>query len=172
MRNIKRFEDIKNLDYLSFNDGRIQIHKILNGPNKDKVIIKEIIDDFIAKYSIMLGCTILMDSEYEKNEKIRNITLGENLKKTVQTNTLENIILNFLIDIGYENVTRYIKVYSLKIEKYKYFLKNNIQKVYETAINLGDIFDGLRKVREEFFRMEMSDFKKYELKNDIKKYNL
>jgi len=174
MKYIKKFESRK-YPAIQFKDENLTIWKITEGVHKGNIkfkFYKEIDKEYTDIYSIMSGSAKILDTEYEHNEKIREITTDLKNRK-VSTNTIDTILYTFIQSVGYEKED-VDKIY--RSNRYDNVLKkmfeNKIQKVSDNYKNLGDIFDGLRKVKDEFIKYETPNFEEYKLNKEANKYNL
>lgn len=147
---IKLFEELNN-DYFIFEDKYLKIQLIKNGVNKGKIMFRFFNNDtkqFSDKYSMMYSAAILLDSKYERISEIRNIPIGPVLFRKVQTNTLDAIIRKFCTN-------------AVDMILYASKFSNEIKNIPMNANNMGDIFDGLRDVRDRI-KIDM-DSRKYNI---------
>lgn len=180
MKNIKLFEEFntdniqKVLDdnYLAYKDNFVKVHKILHGVNQGKIrfiIFDDKKDEFI-RYSMLFGAAKLLDTEYSDNTKIRNITIDPNPRfRKVSLITTEAII-NLFFKKHDLHVFKELDSEFVRNEETKY--KDDIQEVANNAKNLGDIFDGLRDIRNNFEKSHKELIDEHKLKTDTNKYNI
>lgn len=161
---VKIFEDFEksNDSYWVFEDEYLKIHKILHGANKGKILFrifnpKE--NNFNDKFSMMYGAAIILGTKYTNYPQIREIKLGPIKFRKVQPNTIDAIISNFLKDLKHDDdvSTLWIEMFS----KMKFKFEKYIKKIAEESIDLGEVFDGLKKVKDEI-----------EIYTNVNKYNL
>jgi hypothetical protein len=153
------------------------INKITEGANKGKILFKfwnEENRTFGDKYSMMAGCAKILDTEYGKNEQLRNIKLEGMKIRKVQTNTVERVVYNFLLDLGYVNEfpDKYLTHGGELILRLRNKFSEKIKAIPTTSNDLGDIIDELKKVRQELFDFQREDYEKWVFDTDTKKYNL
>lgn len=149
---IKIFKELKVDSYWAFEDEKLKIHKILNGPNKGKILfyfLNEETNLFNDKFSMLLGCAMILDTKYERKKEIREITLGPIQFRKVYVNTITAILERFC---EYDN-----KLISIMKERFSEQLK----QIPENSNNLGDMIDALKIIKYEF-----------KLITEPKKYNL
>jgi len=168
----ENFDESFKKPYFAFEDDFLTIHKINNGVNKGKILFKFLDKTgFDNPYSMTLGCAKILDSEYENYSDIREIKIEGRFIK-VQKNTAEAILHEFLLDMGYEIPSMSMKwVYDIKEKLWEEF-EDKIISIPGHAKDLGDVLDGLRKVRNEVFEFQKDHFEKWQLDRDINKYNL
>jgi len=186
---------------IKFEDEKLIVHQIKTGQNKGKILFKfnnEIQSKVVGsckesissiwiftsswdKYSMMSGCSKIIDTKYEKIPEIRRVELGDSKFRKVQGNTIDVILYEFLRDMGYEdepnkfgigkgdvlgNTSEVIK--KLK-EKFGYTI---IKMIPEKSKDLGEILDKLRAVREKIFEFQKDHFELWEAERAAKRYNL
>jgi len=175
MKYIKNFEDISlpSNDYYYFKDEKLIVHKIFNGPNQDKIFFRfynEEHENFSDKCSMMLGCTKILNTEYENIEKIRNMELGGSKFRKVHQNTYNTIFNYFLEKFGYNSdEVRYVKRRQ-PYRKWESYFKAELQKIATDAKDLGDVLDGLKKYKKDIY--DLMEIEKFRLETDVKKYNM
>lgn len=156
-----------------FKDDKIKIHQVKNGPNKGKIGINFI--DENQKFAYASGCARLLDTEYEHNIEIRNVKISPKFKKITQF-SVEVILRYFLLDMGYvEDVDNNIENVIWVGSDVMTILKDKFEddfKELENSKNLGDVMDGLRKIRDEVFEFQREHFEEWEMNRNAKKYNL
>jgi hypothetical protein len=163
VEHIKLFE---NAYVEPFEDYHLKIQVIKYGPNAGKILFKVKNSYPQIKYSMLFGVANILDTKYESMSKIRNIELFGKFKK-VQISTVQAILSNFLTKMGYDKEEAYdIKFFRVPI------LIDKLQNLINTSKTLGEIIDGLRDIREEFFENEKQNYEKWKIRNDVKKYNL
>ena len=175
MKYIKTYEDFEN-KWFAFEDSNLRVHKIKNGENKDKIMFatpykNEDGVETWSKHSLMLGCARLLDTKYENNPKIREVEIGGMKFREIKIGTLSAISRLFLMQMGYskEKVNTIIVSFSLiSLDP----IADNLKSLIETAKNLGEVIDGLRIIRDEFFDFHREEYEAWRLNTDIKKYNL
>lgn len=149
---IDKFDHHINPNYWAFEDNNLKIHKILHGANKGKIIFRffdEEEQNFNIKYSMLLGCAKILDTNYENNQKIRAITLGPEKFKNVYNNTVDSILRHFCNNDD--------KLVATMRDEYSKILEN----VPKESKNLGDIIDKLKLIKYNF-----------KIITEPKKYNL
>lgn len=193
MNHIKIYEEFES-EYINpfpYQDNYLRIHKIKQGPNKGKIhfifiipteydTVKHIKKDEENKYSMVLGCIKILDTEYENNPQIRNIELGPVRFRKVAPNTMESVFIEFLISMGYETEDKAGNMYSAaRFGEFSELLKDlkdtfsdELGKVAETAKNLGEVMDNLKILRNEIFETLKNHFEDWQLQRSIKSYNL
>jgi uncharacterized protein YpbB len=177
---ITNFKIYESTDYpaIQFQDEYLIVHKVTEGPNKGLIkfkVYEESSERYSITYSMLYGAAFLLDSKYETNEQIRNIKL-ENIAKfrKVNDNTIDAIIFEFLKDIGYSKD----KIERMRFDSYHSIKELNtiffsaIKEVAKYSKNIGEVFDGLRRIRDGFFYYEKPYFDEWKLKNNQEKYNL
>ena len=174
MKHLKYFEN-KTYPAIQFKDEKIIIWKVTEGVHKGNVKIKFYKDStgqYSDIWSTMAGCAKILNTKYESNQQIREI-IPEIKKRKISTNTIDTILYTFILNVGYDKDDA-DKIY--RSQRYDNVLKKSfeekIQNVSDNYKNLGDIFDGLRKVREEFIENEQIFFDEYNLNKEANKYNL
>lgn len=177
---ITNFKIYESTDYpaIQFQDEYLIVHKVTEGTNKGLIkfkVYEESSERYSITYSMLYGAAFLLDSKYETNEQIRNIKL-ENIAKfrKVNDNTIDAIIFTFLEDIGYDKESidkmKFGGEHSIKVLNLMIF--SAIKKVAKNSKNLGEVFDGLREIRDEFFEFEKPYYNEWKTKKDQEKYNL
>lgn len=174
---ITNFKIYESTDYpaIQFKDDYLIVHKITEGRHKGKIKIKiyeESSDRYSITYSLLSGIAILLDTKYEKNEQIRNIKVSDVHKiKTVPQPTVDLILHEFLIDIGYD-LDFNKSIYSGKIKDLQIKFTDDIKNVLQKSNDLGDVFDGLRAVRDDITEFRKDHYEEYVRTTDTNKYNL
>ena len=160
--------------WFAFADDNLRIHKIKNGANKDKIIFatpyRENEVETWSKQSLMLGCTSLLDTEHENNPEVRKIEIGGMKFRKIQNTTLGAISRYFLMQMGFSKERVNIIYNGLRI--LRPIFVDELRKLAETAKNLGEVIDGLKIIREEFFNSNKDEYDAWRLDTDTKKYNL
>jgi len=150
MKYLKLFEDI----FYEYEDPKIRIQKIKNGPNKGKINLqtkyfrKDVKREEWTKFSPIAGCVRLLATKYEKNPKIRNIVLDEiNASKEIKVSTMDAVFRNFLSKLGYKSKEDLFGADSI-IRGLRTEFGHYIQELSDKSKNLGDLMDGLREIEE------------------------
>lgn len=157
-----------------FKDDKIKIHQVKNGPNRGKIGINFI--DQNQKYAYASGCAKLLDTEYEHKPELRNVQINNKFKK-ITPFSIEVILRDFLLDMGYvevDNKSNIENVFWVGSDVMT-ILKDKFEddfKELENSRNLGDVMDGLRKIRDEVFEFQREHFEEWEMNRNAKKYNL
>ena len=162
---LKLFEDVCSDDgpINFFYDGDLKI-TMSYGTNSGKIIIIS----FNSTYSLMLGCAIILDSKYEKMSQVRNIKNCSLKYRIVTESTLDCILNDFVSDMDEYTISSYSdrSIFSYEHKKLlKDTFKNKIENITVKSKNFGEILDGLREVRYEFFEFQR-------LTSATNKYNL
>ena len=173
MKYVKLYEDYgtgANPDYFAYSDDTFRIHKILHGVNKGKILFKfyDQSNDGFTSLSVASGCATILGTEYEKNKKVREITIDENPRfRRVQQNTTDFILKQFLIQMGFNKNDRELFWNSDLMIKLKLSFGDDIQECLDIAKTIGDILDYLGKIKKKVF-----DFEDLYLTKSVDKYNL
>lgn len=158
-----------------FDDSNIRVHKIKNGPNQGKIrfYFLNVSSSLYSKCSMGLSCFRILDTKYEKNSEIRNITLGPKRFRILQANTNHTIIKEFVFDILKNHDAgelfsvshKFINLLELKFEE-------KLKNIAVDCKNLGEVMDNLKKIRNEMMEYIKNDLEEWILDQDTKKYNL
>ena len=164
----------KNYFFWAFESKYFKVHKITSGPNKDKISFRfynEENDTYNIKCSAILGCTRIIDTKYESNEKLRSIDIGGKKFRKVYYNSIESILKEFLI---YNYTDEQIKKmgYYLDIRKLITIFGGIFSKIMNESKIIGDVIDKLKIIKKEITKKQYEHFKKWKFDNDTKKYNL
>lgn len=182
MKFVKKYEEIiKRMNrVVLFQDSNLTIIEIIEGVNKDKISFRIYGDDGLWEgYSMIAGCVKILDTDYINNSDIRKIEINGEKFRAVQDRTITDVFIEFLIDMGFDkkSATDSNRLINKNAQHWNSNYDNNIfakkiRKLTKNARNLGDIFDGLKKIREEFYVFEKEDYEKWKLENTMKKFNL
>jgi hypothetical protein len=146
-------------------DEFLYVYKI-KGFAKGKIIFKlynkdaREADQKWSTFSMLSGCAQILDTKYENKPEIRNITLGSAKFRKVMPNTIDRVFFDFLKDLGYNRNSNPLVIKELKVE-----YQEKLKQIPKAAINLGDVLDELKKIRELIRE-------KWILLIDMVKYNL
>jgi len=175
MKYIKTYEN-REYKAIQFQDENLIVHKITEGANKGLIKFKffnEIDKKYSDVCSITYGTAKILDTEYEKNSIIRNVTILDKYKK-IQSTTIKITLLLFFKQLGYtdDDYIRKITYEDRYVKNTKIIMENNFHDAIKRVHNLGELFDEVRKIRDYFFYLEEDNFKKWQLEQDVDKYNL
>lgn len=129
---IQKFKESYSRDnYWIFQDEFLKIRKLPGGPFKGKILFKFYQD--INNWdvcSMILGCAKLINTKYEHNSQLREITIGEYRK--INPSSI-NAILRLFCQNDEELITRFKKEWT-----------DEIHNIVDSASNFGDIIDGFK----------------------------
>lgn len=177
----KKYKDKKHIesDFL-FRDDDISL-RITTSPKEDKgklyfrfkVEIPELPEVKERKVSFVLGCLMLLDTDYEKIPEIRDAVITHNSSRYLQKSTKESLIKELLKKMGFDNIGASHKERKIWND---FFAKSKFERRFQELSNksktLGDIFDGIKTIQNEFFEYEKDDYEKWTIENSMKKFNL
>lgn len=157
MKYLKTFEYWKDMPkgpYYLFEDDYLKIQGIKNNENKGTIVFRFKKNKYVSKYSILFGCVKLLDTKYEGYKIIRDIKYDSILYSPIHHSTVIAILNKFIADKGYKN-----KGYKNNKKNYKFIDMNIFKDKFQNKIillplecqTLGEILDGLREIRSEFF---------------------
>jgi len=176
MKYLKKYETQRyneNRFYWAFECDDFKVHKITYGPNKDKISFRHY-DKSNGNYSIkgsaILGCSLVVDTKYEKDEKLRGIEIGGNKYRKVYPRSIEIIIRNFIVNEHGEDYYKQVK--SFEIRDLFHTFGDIFSSIMEQANTIGDVIDGLKDLKGKMIKYLEENFKKWELENNVKKYNI
>lgn len=177
---IQKFNESREYKAIQFQDEYLIVHKVTEGTSKGLIKFKfydEIDKGYTNVNSMVLGSTKILDTQYEKNETIRNVTILDKYKK-VHSATFNIAMRSFFQAMA--NLAS-VSLIPQEIDKLTWsdWYKNNTKPAMEMYFddledvkNLGDLLDTIRKIRERFFVLEEDEFKEFLLQKNIDKYNL
>lgn len=180
-REMKNFEKVP---AIQFENDYLKIHKITEGPNKGKILFKfnENNDTKWSSLSMVSGCAEILDTKYENIPEIRNVELSDNEKfRNVHGNTIDVVLQKFLTQMGYVSINKNIfDRFVSDVLWYRSEIMVNLKNLFtdkikmcaDSAKDLGEVTDLLKKVRDEVFEYQKDHYDDWELKRNITKYNL
>ena len=167
MKFIKLYEGLNVVEI----DKYLKITKLQNGvANKGKIQfgMRESIYENFHPHSMLYGCVKILDTDYEKDPRIREIELEPNSKK-VQLSSKEVVIETFLVRVGYDIDTARKKIHGLP---FLTMYLHTLDVIVMNSNTIGDILDGLKQFETQVKKYEKKSFDKWELKKAMNKYNL
>jgi hypothetical protein len=169
----KDMRNFEKMPAIQFEDDYLKVHKIKEGPNNGKILLKFNDDrDMNTTWSVLSmtsGCAKILDTKYEKIPEIRKVELSN--FRVVHSNSIDVILENFLKQMGYEdnNILWYKSEVMVKLKE---LFADKIKMCVNSAKDLGEVMDNLRKVREEIFEFQKPHYEEWEMRKNANKYNL